>query len=69
MADMQIFILTMVSGKTITLDVEACRGLSSASLVWVMRHNAKLQRIEPHGVVLLANNKFVVPGDGEIILV
>ena len=48
--------------------LEVCRVLSDASLVWVMRHNKNQQRIEPHGLVLLANSRIVVPGDGEIIL-
>jgi hypothetical protein len=45
------------------------RELTCASSVWVMRHNAKQQRIEPRGVALLASSHIVVPGDGEIILV
>ena len=48
--------------------VEACRSLQCASLVWVMRHNAKQQRTEPHGLALLANKQIVVPGDGEFSL-
>ena len=43
--------------------IEACRKLDVASLVWVMRHNAKEKRVEPHGVALLANSRIVVPGD------
>lgn len=45
--------------------VEACRALQKASLLWKMRFNAKFERLEPDGLVLLANAAIVVPGDGE----
>ena len=48
--------------------IEVCRKLDVASLVWVMRHNAKEKRMERHGVALLANSRIVVPGDGEFSL-
>ena len=48
--------------------IETCRKLESATLVWVMRHNAKGKRKEPHGLALLANARIVIPGDGEFCL-
>ena len=48
--------------------IEVCRKLERASLVWVMRHNAKALRIEPQGLALLANSRIVVPGDSEFFL-
>ena len=48
--------------------IQACRGLQCASLVWVVRHNAREQRIEPDGLALLANKAIIVPGEGKFKL-
>ena len=46
--------------------VERCRTLKNATLLWKMRYRS--ERLEPDGIVLLANASIVVPGDGEFPL-
>ena len=48
--------------------VEMLRISSSVSLVWQLTYNASVQRIQPSGLVALANAPMVVPGDGELVL-
>ena len=54
--------------KEILAAIETCRKFESATLVWVMRHNTKGKRKEPHGLALLANARIVIPGDGGFCL-
>ena len=49
--------------------IEACRQLKCATLVWVVKYNAKRQQIEPGGLVLLATQSITIPGDSMFCLV
>jgi len=52
----------------ILASAQACRGLTCASLVWAVRHNAKEMRIEPDGLALLADKAIIVPGERQFKL-
>ena len=67
------FASTPEQKKEIEASVDLARQLKGATLLWVMKFTklskgVEVNRLDPNGLVLLANASFVVPPDADIVL-